>query len=145
MTMTNAEWMIKHWYKFSNLFVRRLSNEERNKFVVRYNNEKIDYFELNECHISFNDSAYKKWLDMEHKEQILDDAEKRYLAGVIRPFRDKVNFICKVNCLADFGFQRIDIGINDISTDITLPIFKKGTMYEDMEPDKRYKLEELGL
>lgn len=86
MTMTNAEWMIKNGYKFSNLFVRSLSNEERNKFVVRYNNEKIDYFELNECHISFNDSAYKKWLDMEHKEPILDDAEKNYLSAVIKPW-----------------------------------------------------------
>lgn len=77
--------------------------------------------------------------------QILDDAEKRYLKVVIRPFRDKVAFICKVNCLDGFGFQRIAIGLNDISEDIALPLFKGGTMYKGMELGHGYKLEELGL
>lgn len=147
MTMTNAEWMIKNGYNFSNLFVRRLSNEERNKFVVRYNNEKIDYFELNECHISFNDSAYKKWLDMEHKEPILDDAEKRYLSAVIRPFRDRVICICKTSydVLCGGEYQRLCIVLHDCNYNTYLPTFKKGTMYKDMRLGHLYTLEELGL
>lgn len=147
MTMTNAEWMIKHGYKFSNLFVRRLSNEERNKFVVRYNNEKIDYFELNECHISFNDSAYKKWLDMEHEEPILDDAEKRYLKGVIRPFKDRVKYIEKV--CADHLYSEpdyyISIKFNDGSYGMNFPFFDVSHMYKCMKINRPYTLEELGL
>ena len=140
MTMTNAEWMIKNGYKFSNLFVRRLSNEERNKFVVRYNDEKIDYFELNECHISFNDSAYKKWLDMEHKEPILDDAEKRYLSAVIKPYRDSVRGIEKAENLP---YEMICIDTK--YRYMVFPPFDKGTMYKGMKTGWRYTLEELGL
>ncbi len=144
MTMTNAEWMIKNGYKFSNLFVRRLSNEERNKFVVRYNNEKIDYFELNECHISFNDSAYKKWLDMEHKEPILDDAEKRYLSAVIRPFRNKIYTIAKWRSNSGDSEWLSFIGEVKFGT-FYLPSFKAGTMYKGMKLYRKYTLEELGL
>lgn len=143
MEMTNAEWMIKNGYKFSNLFVRRLSNEERNKFVVRYNNEKIDYFELNECHISFNDSAYKKWLDMEHKEPILDDAERRYLSAVIRPFRSDVTGISKKKALTTER-EHIEISIQGYNG-ACLPWYDAGTMYRGMEPEHLYTLKELGL
>lgn len=147
MTMTNAEWMIKNGYKFSNLFVRRLSNEERNKFVVRYNNEKIDYFELNECHISFSDSAYKKWLDMEHKEPILDDAERKYLSAVIRPFRNRVQYIEKV--CADHLYCEPDyyicIRFNDGNYDMNFPFFDESHMYKCMEINRPYTLEELWL
>lgn len=75
--------------------------------------------------------------------QILDDAEKRYLKGVIRPFRDKVAFICKVSFLED-AFQHIVIGIaNDEA--IALPLFESGTMYKGMKSGHGYTLEELGL
>lgn len=147
MTMTNAEWMIKNGYKFSNLFVRRLSNEERNKFVVRYNNEKIDYFELNECHISFNDSAYKKWLDMEHVEPILDDVERKYLSAVIKPFRNRVQYIEKMfedHLLGDQDCY-LFIRFNDGNYDMNFPVFRESIMYKGMERYKKYTLEELGL
>jgi len=145
--MTNAEWMIKNGYKFSNLFVRRLSNEERNKFVVRYNNEKIDYFELNECHISFNDSAYKKWLDMEHVEPILDDVERKYLSAVIKPFRNRVQYIEKMfedHLLGDQDCY-LFIRFNDGNYDMNFPVFRESIMYKGMERYKKYTLEELGL
>lgn len=75
--------------------------------------------------------------------QILDDAEKRYLKGVIRPFRYKVDFICKVNFLED-AFQHIVIGIaNDEA--IALPLFESGTMYKGMKSGHGYTLKELGL
>lgn len=75
--------------------------------------------------------------------QILSDEERRYLSAVIRPFRDRVEFICKVNFLEDV-FQRIAIGITD-DTGIALPDFKSGTMYKGMKPGHAYTLEELGL
>lgn len=141
--MNNAEWMIKNGYKFSNLFVRCLSNEERNKFVVRYNNEKIDYFELNECHISFNDSAYKKWLDMEHKEPILDDTEKKYLSAVIKPFRDRVRYITKfLDTKTEEEYIAIDTGEEKY---MSFPDFEENTMYKGMILRRWYTPEDLGL
>lgn len=75
------------------------------------------------------------------KEQILDDAEKRYLRGVIKPFRNDVLGIKKKECVID---EFIAIIIKNCQI-IYLPLFKEGTMYCGMEENKRYTLEELGL
>lgn len=80
----------------------------------------------------------------EAKVEILDDVEKRYLRGVIRPFRDKVQYVKK------FTYGRtnsIDIQIENKKRSwlIELPPFKKDTMYKNMEDNKKYTLEELGL
>lgn len=74
------------------------------------------------------------------KPEILDEEEKRYLEGVIRPFRDKVKYIEKIgNSLEEY------IWIEIKGDDIKLPFFKANTMYKNMELEKRYTLEELGL
>ena len=87
---------------------------------------------------------------MEHDEKILNDAEKKYLSAVIKPFRDKVNFICKVNYYNNpevdvYKAQHIVIGLNDNSPEVVLPLFKAGTMYKGMEAGHVYILEDLGL
>lgn len=75
-----------------------------------------------------------------HKPQILDEEEKRYLEGVIRPFRDKVDHVAKQGiCNKEYIF--IDLG-DDI---LQLPYFSTNTMYKGMEIDERYTLKELGL
>lgn len=79
-----------------------------------------------------------EWLLAEAK--ILDDAEKRYLKGVIRPFRNEVKSIWKLSYVSEQIVIQMQSGI-----EIKLPCFKKGTMYQGMEKDKRYTLEELGL
>ena len=79
-----------------------------------------------------------EWLLSEH--QILDDAEKRYLKGVIRPFRNEVKSIRKVSAVS----ERIVIQMRSF-LDINLPCFEKGTMYQGMEENRRYTIEELGL
>ena len=76
--------------------------------------------------------------------QVLNDAERRYLSAVIRPFRNKVSLIYKKDDLVTVELQRIVIGIED-SVDINLPLFKSGTMYKSMEAGHGYTLEELGL
>lgn len=77
----------------------------------------------------------------EKNKPILDDAEKEYLSAVIRPFKDKVEYICKT---ADYDGEYIAIGIlND--SEIILPYFEKGTMYKGMEANKEYTLKELSL
>ena len=79
----------------------------------------------------------------ENKE-ILDDAEKRYLKAVIRPFKGKVEFIRKI---ADYSyFEREFIQIKLLADeDINLPYFRAESMYRGMEVNKNYTVKELGL
>lgn len=74
------------------------------------------------------------------KPEILDEEEKRYLEGVIRPFRDKVKCIIKKS-----GCTKMFIEIRLESEYTCLPYFKANTMYKGMKLDKRYTLKELGL
>ncbi len=76
----------------------------------------------------------------ERKEEILDETEKKYLASVIRPFRDKVEAIKKELSNKEF----ISIELKDEAS-INFPYFKKGTMYKGMKKYKKYTLKELGL
>lgn len=79
----------------------------------------------------------------EHKEEILDEAEKRYLRGVIRPFRDKVKYIAKYHSTT-ICEECILIYISN-NPNIMLPYFKEDSMYKGMESGKEYTLKELGL
>ena len=74
------------------------------------------------------------------EEPILDDKEKKYLSSVIRPFRDRVQYIVKRGSSAK---EYIVIEIKN--ENIYLPYFKKDTMYKNMKLEKNYTLEELGL
>lgn len=77
---------------------------------------------------------------------ILDDAEKRYLSNIIKPFRDQVIAIAKRS--ANYG-EFIDIMIDegDIGDcgNIYLPYFKPGKMYKSMKVNREYTLDQLGL
>ena len=88
----------------------------------------------------------EKWLISKCKESILDDAETRYLRGVIRPFRDKVDSIKKIaeaqNSESICIYVNNDYNCDDV---VYLPRFEKGKMYQGMENGKCYTLEELGL
>ena len=72
--------------------------------------------------------------------QILDDVERRYLSAVIKPFRDKVTAIAKVN---DIESDYIVICLE--FENVCLPNFPTGTMYKGMKKGHDYTLEELGL
>ena len=140
--MNNAEWMIKNNMKFS-----KLSSwywYRNNKNIVCYDNKNL----YEEESFVIQRDIITKWLDMEHKEQILDDSEKRYLSAVIRPFRDKVKYITKISCEfiggpSDYYF--IMIRFVDEYFDMHFPYFSKDTMYKGMKLDYKYTLEELGL
>lgn len=71
---------------------------------------------------------------------ILDKEETRYLNDVIRPFRNKVTYIKKL-CYLNQEHLVIQLDYDYFY----LPYFKKGTMYKNMETDKRYTLEDLHL
>ena len=80
-------------------------------------------------------------LTLEIQDSILDDAERKYLSYVIRPFRDKIKYIKKIS---DEYFEYISMIAKDEDT-ILFPNFKKDTMYKGMESGKKYTLEDLGL
>lgn len=132
--MNNAEWMVQNGYKFSEL---RWSITQPG----------IIHFYLNDKNVGNVSSlsvfeAFKTWLDAEHREQILDDAEKSYLSAVIKPFRnEKLEIVKHSTCNGSEEW------LNFVSEkgSFYLPNFKTGTMYKGMEPEKHYTLEELGL
>jgi hypothetical protein len=80
----------------------------------------------------------------ERKKEILDEAEKRYLRDVIRPFRNEVKYIKLEKSWAKNYHCFIRIESKDDDT-ACLPYFKIGTMYKGMELGKEYSLKELGL
>ena len=87
--------------------------------------------------------ALLEWMVQPYREPILDDAERKYLADVIRPFRNKIDTISKFQTW-DGSSQYIHISMKDNHMG-TLPVFPKGTMYKGMEDGKHYSLKELGL
>jgi hypothetical protein len=83
-------------------------------------------------------------------EEILDEVEKKYLHGIVAPFRNRVTHIYKVRCGQDSYRICIYYKEKGDSTSLrhfmTLPTFKRSTkMYENMKVSKAYTLEELGL
>ena len=131
--------------------------------------ENCDHTECNACPFkSANCNLYDEDSWVNHKElfsneflnqeleintlDILDRKEKEYLRNVIKPFRNRVKSISKENDIN--GYEYISIGVsypinksNGCSdTDhVFLPLFKRGTMYNNMKVEKQYTLEELGL
>lgn len=76
------------------------------------------------------------------KKEILDKVEKEYLGSVIKPFKEKVTGIAMKKLLTSECYLYIDVIGDD---EFTLPKFKQGTMYKNMEINRKYTLEELGL
>ena len=85
----------------------------------------------------------------EYKEPVLDEEEKKYLSAVIKPFRDRVIYIKKIDiylcCNKDCEYIFGELDNKDYVDAFTLPYFPKGNMYKGMETNKKYTLEELGL
>ena len=73
---------------------------------------------------------------------ILDNIEKNYLSNIIKPFRDRIDYIAKVNLSNRREYILIKMKNYEM---ISLPFFTAGTMYKGMENDKDYTLKELSL
>lgn len=81
--------------------------------------------------------------ELEEKEAVLDDAERDYLKSVLKPFRNEVYCVFKSTSLINKQGEYICAYVGQ---DVFVsPQFKKGTMYKNMELDKKYTLEELGI
>lgn len=84
---------------------------------------------------------------MKNKDGILYEYEKIYLNNIIKPFRKRVDYVSKRNnhiYQCDF-IEIVVCNENNFTEHIELPFFKENTMYENMELNKKYTLEELGL
>ncbi len=115
-------------------------------------NTSFDSFEENfivkkvltaDC-VELNNSFLVNAIILDKIKEILDDEEKEYLRKVIKPFRKRIKYISLKNSVGEYNAVYIAVYLeNDDS--MTLPNFKKGTMYKNMEVKKRYTLKELGL
>ena len=74
---------------------------------------------------------------------ILDGAERRYLYNVIRPFKDRVQYITKETGYS-YGTEKLRIQL-DGTNDFELPEFEEDVMYKGMELNKEYTIDQLGL
>ena len=126
LTFRDGEVLIKNGYDFY-----------ENKVMVRTSDTMI----LSDI-IKIEEPQYNTIY--EHKPEILDKDDKRYIKSVIRPFRDKVKYITKRSRYLGLGKEFISITLND-NFIINLPFFAKGTMYDNMEVDKLYTLEDLNI
>jgi hypothetical protein len=133
--------------------IKRLVNAT-NKKIVFIQNPNISSFDF--CDFRGNlTNKYGKEYDIvkierllkyetvfKREEEILDEAEKKYLADVIRPFRKHIMFISKIGFDGE-EFLKIDFKrpVNSFS----LPFFEKNSMYKGMKVDQKYTLEELGI
>jgi hypothetical protein len=87
-----------------------------------------------------------KWLLEEYSEPILNDAERKYLSAIIKPFKNKVTGITKVKDEYNENMRYIRIKVRSVGTEyINLPWFEANTMYKGMKENREYTLEELGL
>lgn len=104
----------------------------------------------------YNDDRYSPILNslltgkLEIEQTILDKVEKRYLEGVLRPFKDRVMSIIKnqnkYHCYDDTYIYVCIKHYDGINNDnLLFPCFSKDDMYKGMALNKRYTLEELGL
>lgn len=122
--------------------------EEVNKNTGIFN--RIYYVSYSE-----NLSRWQTVVEIEKVEEILDEKEKEYLSNLIKPFKDRIKFICKRDAftISNCEFIIIDVLLpDDTARDmkafrdtITLPMFKKNTMYKGMETYKKYTLKELNI
>lgn len=117
--------------------------------IAELDNEDFDTEgRSNNCYgVRYKGWRYSYWFtvhDLEEVKDILDSKEREYLSNVIKPFRDRAINIKKFKNYRDRQKEYITIYIkNDF--EINLPNFEKNTMYKNMEIDKAYTLEELGL
>jgi len=81
---------------------------------------------------------------IEFYDDVLDEIELEYLSAIVKPFRDKVDYITKVANISE-NTESILIVFKGYCALVLFPPFIRGKMYKGMEIAVRYTLEELGI
>ena len=76
------------------------------------------------------------------KKPVLDEAEREHLSNIIKPFRNKLKSIIRLDWYYKSKYNYIQIEYDE---DLEQIILKSDTMYNNMKLGKEYSLEELGL
>lgn len=76
----------------------------------------------------------------------LDAGERKYLRAVLRPFKDNVDYVFVQKVSYPYNDKRsLYVMLKSPRFVSQLPPFNEGSMYNGLELNKNYKLEELGL
>ena len=118
-------------------------NKERANEIMKELKENCKDRHCNNCVFKNHRGMCKltSCLPVQYKVDILDEKEKEYLSNIVKPFRDRVEGIEKS---VDGTKEYIEIWIEK-EANVLLPYFDKNTMYEGMEEEKKYTLEELNI
>ena len=112
--------------------------------IYRLTEENIEYLSCG--HWFSISSTLNKLLNDQYKVAkmpILDDVERKYLANVIKPFRNRIKHFYKYSC-ANGDSEAIAAIMKDFDY-LDFPSFKKGSMYKGMKLMEKYTIEDLGL
>ena len=125
--------------------INRYDNKE---FYYRVKNDDLNYMYQNKSGhlLSFTNKDDKlRVLICYYSKDILDETEKKYLEGIIKPFRNKIIYIVKYSYIVGEYISICYKDTDNIHCFINLPSFKHNTMYKGMEINKEYTLKELNL
>ena len=123
-----------------------------NKILYKYceyyfdkeNNDYKTVDGLNLFEYLFKYERLALFLEVEILEDILDKKEKEFLENLVRPFKKEIISIVKTRVYHG-ECECIEINFNDEMDSFCLPYFSPNAMYKNMELDKEYTIEELGL
>lgn len=114
---------------------------EELKYYIGSTNEQLDIIKV-ERPVKY-EIVYER--TEEEEKEILNKVEKNYLTRVIKPFRDTIKYIVKIDNGKSEEYESLEIDFKDNDDYMSFPNFKKGTMYKGMKLNKKYTLEELRL
>lgn len=142
---------VEQWYNNKALLCKLFGNRYCDNFIFQGIESYTASYDKNS---GFNNKDFytNKFLDLEIEidiPNILNKEEKEYLSAFIKSFRDKVISISKkIYTITGSGLIYQTTYFIDIQVDKEFVIcgFQiQNNMYEHMELDKEYTLEELGL
>lgn len=138
------EQLYEAFYKYRNVAINKTTNE-----IGRCGDIVCDQCKFGIWHKEMCIDRWHEWLEEEYEEQpSLNFVEKRYLEDFLRPFKDRINYIVKLDSGNEHTFLRISVKSYDNSGNLenfSLPFFNGSEMYTGIKKDKYYTLKELKL
>lgn len=149
LTLCELLCMIQHGTQPDTIYIKNENGTDKEAHWINMTKEYLTkegnsiLFKLRKETIFLSRSFY-------YYDEVLDEAEKKYLHGVIAPFRNRVTHIVKTCYTPDdyriYIYYKEKGDPQSLKYFMMLPSFKCSTkMYEKMEAGRSYTLEELGL